>query len=228
MATRAEMIFSVKELLKEHTDDSLLSDEHILFQIKAYRAMLLRQLYSDRAKEYDDAAKQTFCADMVLTDPGICGINTGCFILRSEEKIPGLLSVKGRSALTRVGPPIIGMPGYELTTPDRVGACMDDPYSGATAFIMDDYLYMVGRGVATKLIKCISVTGIFEDPEKLEYLNSCDSCGTNQPVKCYNDDSELPMPSHMIQNIIQMVVKDFAQVERLEDHRDRDNDSSPD
>ncbi len=227
MATRAELIFSVKELLKDHTDDTLIADEHVLFQIKAYRAMLLRQLYSDRSKAFDDAAKQTFCADMVLTDPGICGIDTGCFILRSEEKIPGLLSVKGRSALTRVGPPIIGLPGYELVTPEAIKQCMDDPYSGNTAFVMDNYLYLVGRGVATKLIKCVSVTGIFEDPEKLEYLSSCDSCGTSKVTPCYTDESELPMPSHLIAPITQMVVKDFIGVEKLEDRRDTDNNSVP-
>lgn len=228
MATRAEMIYSVKELLKDHTDDTLISEEHILFQIKAYRAMLLRQLYSDRSKEFDDAAKQTFCADMKLTDPGICGIDTGCFILRSEEKIPGLLSVKGRSALTRVGPPIIGMPPYEVVNETEINGCMQDPYSGTTAFIMDDYLYLVGRAVSTKLIKCVSVQAIFEDPEKLEYLNTCDSCGSNVEEKCFTDDSELPMPSHLISMIVSMVVKDFIGTEKMEERRDTDNDSVPD
>ncbi len=227
MATRAELIFSVKELLKEHTDDSLIADEHVLFQIKAYRAMLLRQLYSDRSKAFDDAAKQTFCADMILTDPGICGIDTGCFILRSEEKIPGLLSVKGRSALTRVGPPIIGLPGYELVTPEAIKACMDDPYSGSTAFIMDNYLYLVGRGVSTKLIKCVSVTGIFEDPEKLEALSSCDACNTPKHDPCFSDEADLPMPSHLIAPIINMTVKEFVGVKKLDDHRDTDNNSVP-
>ena len=227
MATRAELIFSVKELLKEHTDDSLIADAHVLFQIKAHRAMLLRQLYSDRAKEFDDAAKQTFCATMERTDPGICGIDTGCFILRSKEKIPGLLSVKGRSALTRVGPPIIGMPAYELAKPETIKQCMEDEYSSSTAFIMDDYLYLVGRGVATKLIKCVSVTGIFANPEDLEELSACDTCGSDEVTQCFTDDSDMPMTAHLIGPVVSLTVADFAKVNPLEDKRDKDNNSVP-
>lgn len=227
MATKLEMIYSVKELLKDHTDDSLLSEDFILFQIKAYRSMFLRQLYSDRAKELDADATQTFCVDTKTVDPGTCGITTGCHILRSVEKIPSLLSIKGRSTLTRVGPPIIGIPAYEVVDAAGINACMNDPYSGTTAFLMDNYLYLVGKDPATKLIKCISVTGIFSNPDALAELGNCDSCGKEVKEPCYTDDANFPVPEHMVPMLIKATVEDYVRTEKLADRRDIDNNGVP-
>lgn len=229
MATKLEMIYSVKEMLKDHTDDSLLSEDFLLFQIKAYRAMFLRQLYSDRAKELDSDATQTFCVDTELTDPGICGITTGCHILRSVQKIPSLLSIKGRSTLTRVGPPIIGIPAYEVVTPAQISECMADQYSSTAAFLMDDYLYLVGKDPATKLIKCISVTGIFSNPDALAELGNCDSCGKQDKAPCYTDDANFPVPEHMVPMIIKATYSDYLEGEKfkLTERRDVDNNAVP-
>jgi len=228
MATKAELIFSVKELLKEHTDDSLLSDDHIGFQVNAYRSMFLRQLYSDRSKSFDEAAKQTLCVTMAPTKSGTCGIDIGCTILRSVERIPGLLSVKGRPALTRVGPPIIGSESYELVNSTQASMCIDDQYAGNVAFIMDGYIYLTGASPAVKLIKCLSITGIFDDPTDLEDFKIYETCGSITTEQCYVEDvSEYPIPGHMISQIILQIVKDFKGVEALEQTRDINNDGVP-
>jgi len=225
MSTRAELIFSVKELLKEHTDDSLIADEHIMFQIKNMRAMLLRQLYSDRAKRFDASVTQSFCIGMEVVDNGLCGARTNCTVLRSVEKIPGLLSVKSRSSLTRVGPPVIGTDSYDLIDSNYLSECLDDEYAGHSVFLDDDYLYLVGNTVAAKLIKCVRVSGVFEDPEDLEDYD--DTCEANKLTKCFTAESDYPIPGFMASSIIQEVVKPYIKVRTLEEHRDTDNNAAP-
>ena len=225
MSTKAEMIYSVKELLKDHTDDTFIIEEHVSFQIDNMRTMLLRQLYSDRAKKFDAAASQTFCIGMEQVDNGLCGARTNCTVLRSTEKIPGLLSVKSRSSLIRVGPPVIGTKAYDMVDPAYLGECIDDPYGSHAIFIENEYLYLVGSSIAAKLIKCVSVTGIFEDPEALAELNN--SCDNQNSGSCYTVDTDYPVPAFMIGTIIQEVVKLYVKVKPLEQHRDTDNNAVP-
>lgn len=227
MATRAELIFNIKELLKEHTDDSLIIDEQVLFQIKSFRALFIRQLYSDRAKEFDQSATQSFCMDMEKVDAGLCGVNTNCYVLRSTKKIPDLLSIKGRSTLISVGPPIIGMEPHELVDYTEVNSCMDDPYSSTAAFVQDGYIYIVGKEPSFILIKCVNVTGIFDDPDLLEEFELCETCGTTSTSSCYDEEASFPVPGHLIPLITEEVMKGYLRTEKLEDHRDVDNNSVP-
>ena len=226
MATSAEIVFSVKELLKDHTDDTLIENDHVLFLVKSYRNLLLRQLYSDRSKGYDASAIQSFCVGMKRTDSGVCGTTTGCFILRSEQKIPGLLSVKGRSSLVRVGPPIIGAAGYDLISPDYVSICMDDKYASNSAFVLDDYIYLVGKEPSVNLVKCVSVTGIFDNPDALKEYSTCDTWSTSK-TPCVTEESEFPIPAFMVTTIINEIVKDFKGTRDLVQTRDRDNNAVP-
>jgi len=227
MATERELIYSIKEFLKDHTDDSLISNEHLFFQIKAFRNTLLRQLYSDRARKFDFTATQQFCMEMEVTDSGLCGAKTGCKIVRSVKKLPSLLSVKGRSALISVSPPIVGSKPYDIIDSEHIQDCLDDPYATNSAFVHDEYLYLVGNSPAISLVKCVSVVGIFENPEALKDYTTCESCGSSTKEACYTPDREFPLPGFLITPVIKEVLNEFLPVEKLKAFRDKDNDGEP-
>lgn len=226
MANRLEIVYNIKELMKDHTDDTLMSDRHILFLFKTYRAMFLRQLYSDRAKGLDDSAIQSLCLDMEPADRGVCGINTDCYINRSKKRLPNLLSLRGRAALKSVGPAIVGSPNFDIIDARDAAICMADPYATNSVFVDDGYLYVVGPTPAVKLMKCMRVQGVFDDPEALEEFSNCCNCSATE-APCVTDETEYPVPGHMIPQINDAVMKEFLQSLNVTAFRDTDNDSAP-
>lgn len=227
MATKNELIYSVKESLSEFTDDSLLSNEHIFFQIKSMRALLLKQSYAKTNKQFDDSVIQTLCMEMEEVDTGLCGNTTNCTILRTKERVPTTISVQGRSTLTRVGPPIIGTKAYDIIDARDMEVILKDPLGDTSAFLQDGYLYLIAKSISVKNIKCISVSGIFEDPEDLEDFYTCASCTSSTKVACYNEDMEVPMPAYMVSTILEQIVKSKAILRKIAEGRDTDNNSVP-
>jgi hypothetical protein len=222
MATRLELIYNVKELMKDHTDDSLMSDRHILFLHDLFRARLLRQLYSDRSKGLDDSAMQDICLEMQLVDKGLCGITTPCTVARSVKRLPELLSLKGRNALVKVAPAVVGAKPFEIIQEGEVNSTIEDKYSYTSAFISDGYVYMVEKTPAAKLIKCISITGIFDTPNELEEHYNCCGCSDKQ-TPCVTDETQYPAPGHMLSDISESVLQSFLRT--IQVPRDEDNDS---
>lgn len=226
MATRTELVYSIKELLKDHVDDSLISERHILFLIGTYRAKYLRQLYSTRAKAFDEAAKQCLVLDMEVADPAVCGLATGCNVLKSKQKLPNLLSVRGRSTLSYVGPAIYGTRPFELIESEEAHTYVNDKYSSIAAFIEGGYVFVVGHEIAVKLIRYIRVEGIFDDPQRLEGFKSCE-CDPDEVSSCVDDYTEYPVPGHLVPTIQEEVLQNYLRTYKLTEHRDVDNNSVP-
>jgi len=225
--TTNELIYSVKELLKEHTDDSLISSSHILHLFNAQRAMFLRQLYSRRSKAFDVSAIQSFCMEMELVDRGLCGITTDCHVLRSKKKLPQPLDVRNRSTISYIGPAMVGAKPFDKVKAKDINACMADKYATITAFIQDDYIYVTGTAPSVKLLECIRVEGIFDNPADLENYGTCKTCNTSQESHCFTLESTYPVPGHLVAPMTKEVLKSFILTEKLEKNRDTENNSVP-
>ena len=225
--TTNELIYSVKELLKNHSDDSLVSNTHILHLFNAQRAMFLRQLYSKRSKAFDSSAIQSFCMPMEMVDKGLCGITTDCFVLRSTDRIPTVLSIRNRGTITYIGPSMVGAEAFDIVKPSEINSCMQDKYATTTAFIQDGYVYVSGVSPAVARIKCLKVEGIFEDPMELENCNTCEGCNTSKESHCFTLESTYPVPGHLVSLMTKEVLKSFILTHKLEDQRDVTNNSTP-
>ena len=78
------------DLCKEFSDDSSFTEEHVLFLLNKYRALVLKQEYERQKKESSIENKQSICLDLeAVTD----NIDSPCsdFMLRSVQKIPTTL-----------------------------------------------------------------------------------------------------------------------------------------
>ena len=226
MATRTELVYNIKELLRDHVDDSLISERHILFLIGTYRAKYLRQLYSKRSKAFDDSAKQCVVLEMEKADPAVCGLTTECIVLKSVQKLPNLLRVQGRSTLSYVGPAFYGTRPFELIESEDAYAYTQDKYSKVAAYIEGGYVYVIGKSPAVNLIKWIRVEGIYDTPGALEGYKSCE-CSPDEDSECVDDFTEYPVPGHLIADINKEVLKNYLVTMPLEDKRDITNNSVP-
>jgi hypothetical protein len=227
MANRLELVYNIKELLKEHTDDSLVSDRHIMFLYDMYRTKMLRQLYSNRSKALDSSAVQAMCLEMEEIDKGLCGITVNCKVFRSKQKLPSLLSLRSRSALVGAAPSFFGSKKFEIIDREDVEVHQEDKYSGDAIYFQDGYAVAVAGEVDNAmLIECIRFEGVFDKPSELEEYSNCCGCdATAEP--CLSDDTEYPIPGHLLSDVSQLVLNDLLGSKRIEQIRDTDNDSVP-
>ena len=63
-----EAIYMVLDEIKGSSDDFTYTKEHIAFLLGKYRALLLKQRYSDIKKRIPESNYQTICLDLQVTD----------------------------------------------------------------------------------------------------------------------------------------------------------------
>ena len=61
--TYKEIVYACLDILKMTSDDSLYTEDHIIFLANKARAMLLKQRYSDVKKQIPESNYQTICLD---------------------------------------------------------------------------------------------------------------------------------------------------------------------
>lgn len=180
------------------SSDNSISLEQIKFNIINARAMFLRQ-DMDKTEILNLHVEQNLgCVEMELVDEAeCCGYNTGCYILRSKQKLPDPIRLKKRSAITFVG----SVDGDNLYQGDssykskwrHKGRFLTG--EEVTHFFLDNYVYLRN---ALKL-EVINVRMIPADPREAKRFKRCDG------DPCYTDDSPFPVPDDMIPRIVQYV-----------------------
>jgi len=165
--------------------------------------------------------------EMELVDRGLCGITTECFVLRSKKKLPQPLDVRNRSTISYIGPALVGAKPFDKVKARDIDACIADKYSSKTAFIQDDYIYVSGKDISVKLLECVRVEGIFDNPADLEDYGTCKGCSTSQESHCFTLESTYPVPGHLVAPMTKEVLKSFILTDKLEKTRDTENNSVP-
>ena len=82
---------------------------------------------------------------------------------------------------------------------------------------------MYSKDDSYKLLECITITGVFQDPSDLSnYTNCCDCSIEDSP--CYNEiTDEYPLQPHYIDVIREEIVKDILRTKQVKE--DNTNDS---
>jgi hypothetical protein len=162
---------------------------------------------------------------MEEADAGMCGVTTNCKVYRSKKKMPSLLSLRSRLALVGATPAMFGSSEFEVINGLDVNVHQKDKYAKDGVYLQDGYLIAVSATKNPMFIECIRVAGIFENPSRLEDFNNC--CGCADDVEpCVSDETDYPVPAHILTDITQMVLADFLRTKPLEAARDVDNDST--
>ena len=92
MAKYKEIVSMVLDMLKVTSDDSIFTEDHIIFLAGRYRSFLLKQrYYTDLKKQIPESNYQTLCLGLekVETIDGVPCI--GGYYLRTTEPVPNLL-----------------------------------------------------------------------------------------------------------------------------------------
>lgn len=209
MSTIAQITYGVREGIKEYTDDSNISDRYILYLFGIKRSKYLRNDLNNLQKTIDNSILQTLCLELEEISINQCNIEYDCgTIMRTKQKVPKPLELHLKSAITNVKPTNRTAVPFNYVNKERAIWSKHSSFGQAIyAFLDDDqYVYLVSESKSVKLIECVSVSGIFEDPLELRQYKNC--CGCEIPKVCFNDlTTDYPLQAHHVDNISEEIIK---------------------
>lgn len=207
----SELVYSCLDLSKTATsDDSYITEGHVIFLLKKYRALLLKR-ERDKEKGSSDIASefeyQQICLDLekaAAIDGEPC---TGGYYLRTVQKIPKMLE----GTLPRIYP-LDYYQGINISyvSRDRMRYVGTNPYLRNiiyTSLGPDLHLYVNSSNPQFQYLGKLRMSAVFEDIEEAAGL-LCDDEGGSQV--CDVLDMEFPIRDYLVPPLIELVVKDIV------------------
>lgn len=225
MAKLNELVYDIREAVNQFTDDSEIDDRYIIFLYNTNRALFLRQDLNNLQRTPDTSILQQLCVKMKEVSVNECGLDYDCgTILRTVTPIPKVLDLHLKSALTEVKPTNKLSAPFNFVNKNRALISVYSMFNKTIfAFLdADNHIYLISKTPSVKLIECISITGVFENPLDLANYTTCCGCETSQ--SCYDEmTSEYPLSSHYIKSIRDEVIKTL--IGKLKTPEDKSNDA---
>lgn len=227
MATLRKLVDDLYATLNINADDSNVDRRSIKWWIKNKRSTLI---YNQLVKGvlHSNNYKQTIpCLELELvdayTDTCCIDLRSGCQVLRSVQKLPTRLNIRGYEDI-QVRP--LNVFQYKLnhvydrekwTTSGNGRFNSKDIYT----VIINDYLYVkAGNKSISKLLgKYLTIEGIFDDPEECRAFTECN---TNRP--CFSEDETYPIEDWMIDIMKRDIIASDLRI-ILSTVEDKSNDS---
>ena len=209
MSTYKELVYICLDELKLHSDDAVLTEDHVIFLLNKYRVFLLKQRYSDIKKQIPESNYQTICLDLIEV-PAISGEPCeGGSYLRSKEKVPFLMKIGNpkvypvdyyQGEITYVSRERMRYVGYNKYLKNIIYASLGP----------DNYLYFKSFNPQYLYLEKARMTGIFEDPQAASELQCSDENGN---IVCDVLDRTFPIEDALIPPMVELVVKELLGAE---------------
>lgn len=222
MSTLKEIVYSIRELLKQYSQDDDITNEYIAYLIKNARALLLEQRYTSRSNVIPNIARQSFYMDLELAEGNeiVDGIGT---ILRTKDPIQTPLEPFNIKNNIRINGGSYTDTYFSLVGMERlpfVGNCKWVQNQIYYSIGTDFRIYFVSSNPSVKLLDNIKLSMVCTDPEAAYPY----TIGYNSSVDFW--DTQYPLEENMITLIRDMIVKSL--VNMLQMHEDKLNDSNDD
>tara|TARA_R100001082_G_scaffold17826_1_gene8870 strand:- start:1539 stop:2237 length:699 start_codon:yes stop_codon:yes gene_type:complete len=192
--TLNEIAYNILNLVRggRSNQSEHISIDQIKFNIKHYRAMLIRRDYARNGMITRHLEQDLGCLELEEVNPSkCCDLPATCSVSRTKKKIPRTVRFNFKDAITYIGD-VTGTSTIPMVESSTVAYLPFDKYTANKykAYMIEDYLYVYNA----KGLKFINVRGVFEDPTQLKNFQ-CEN-GT-----CWDDNSDFPMPADMIQTV---------------------------
>jgi hypothetical protein len=206
-----ELIYSILDLAKAVTsDDSYITEDHVIFLCKKYRAFLLKKEQDKNRGSIEVASDfeyQQICLDLekvAAIDGSPC---TGGYYLRSTVALPKILE----GTTPRVYP-IDFYQGTNISfvSRDKMRYVGNNKYLRNIIYSSigpDLHLYLNSANQQFLHLKKLRMSAIFEDYDAVSDL-LCDSEGSSE--SCDVLDMEFPIREYLVPTLIELVVKEIS------------------
>ena len=202
--TYREIVYACLDILKLTSDDSLYTEEHIIFLANKARTLLLKQRYSDIKKRIPESNYQTICLDLEKVQ-NIQDLSCQGSSLRTVQEVPYLM---------KIGNPKVYPQNYylgEITyiSRERMRYVGHNKYLQNIIYCSlapDNHLYFKSSNPQHIYLKKVQVTGIFEDIQNASQLECSDNNSQCQDIL----DKTFPLEEGLVQPLIEIVVKQLG------------------
>jgi len=223
MAKYKEIVSMVLDELKITSDDSIFTEEHIIFLAGRYRSFLLKQrYYTDLKKQIPESNYQTLCLNLESVE-AIEGM--ACeygYYLRTTKPIPDLLPF-GNTRLYAASSYYKG--NIEFVSKDRFKYVGNNKWMQNIIYATIDpsgRIYLTSSNPQFLYLQEAKLTGIFEDSEKASELE-CENQGAEN---CDILDRDFPIEDALIAPLIELITKELSpSVAAPEDTENNANDN---
>tara|TARA_R100001224_G_C3978511_1_gene135087 strand:+ start:75 stop:740 length:666 start_codon:yes stop_codon:yes gene_type:complete len=192
--TLDEIAYNILNLLRagRSSNDELISLEQLKFNIKHYRAMLIRRDYARNGYVSNHLEQDLGCLDLEQVDASkCCNLPQDCPVYRTKRKLPKTVRFNFKDAFTFIGKPNGTDTIPRIETYEIEFIPYDKYTSGHTKYyVIDEYIYVYNP----KGLEAINIRGVFEDPEDVANFSTCDG-------DCYDDQTPFPLPMDMVSAI---------------------------
>ena len=208
-----ELVYIVLDLCKASgSDDSFITEEHVLFLLKKYRSFLIKKEQEKEKSTTDVASEfeyQQICLDLEKV-PAIDGDPcTGGYYLRTTQEIPKILE----GTQPRVYPVDFYQGINIVYVPrDRMRYVGTNKYLQNiiyTSLGPDLHLYLNSSNPQFFYLEGenkLRISAVFEDIEEASKYK-CDSDGT--PASCDPLDDVFPIREYLVPQLIELVAKEI-------------------
>ena len=207
MSTKKEIIYSVLEKLRIHTDDSDISEEMVSHLIDIKRAMLVKQQYSKTFWHMPNGIKQELCLGLSLV-PKISGYGCAGKILSTDISLPKAIKIKGKEGPLNVRKEDGTEIALTIVPIERLPFLFENRFTQHLTYCavdMNGKLLIISKDNKHKFLKSIKVTDIFERPDDVRAWE-CNYDSSNEDPW----EIEYPLESAMEDTVVELVLKDLA------------------
>ena len=226
-----EIVYAIREGLKEYTDDTKYTDDYLLYLVRLKRGFFLRREYNNIQKIVDQEISQTICMALELVSDSECpdcGFEVDdCEVVRTIKKLPDTIELSNKNIILRVAPIGVMKNKFELITRERSVFAGEGTYEKNNVYAFyhsNGHIYLKSKKNFYKSLDAISVTAVFENPFDVNDFK----CGPNNSTVCYDPENDkYPIKAWMTDIVIKEIISDLAKTKNIpEDTQNNSNDDT--
>lgn len=221
MSTFKEIIYSIKENLRQYSDDSDISLEYVGFLVKNTRAMLIAQRYSDRKYAVPNKIRSHFYKTLELTNDNEFTEATGT-ILRTQTPLLPILEHHNFITDIRVTSGSYNDSQFTFVPASRFAYIGENKWLQSQIYVClgtDNRLYFKSSNPVFKALDQVKVSYVAEDPEAcypqtVEYDENIDFW-----------DMDYKLEEAMVSQLTDIIVKKLAGMLQMKEDNQNDSNS---
>ena len=222
--TLRELVFMCMDEVKLNSDDSIYTEDHIVFLLNKYRSFVLKKELEKENKQLSSTNGQTICLDLIeiRDEDNPCGES----MLRTEQTIPNLVNDCKVSLY-----PVNYFEGDHIiyTTMERMRYTTYNKWTKNLIYAAkgpDGYLYLKSSNPQYLYLERLRMKATFEDFESAAQY-ACDESG--EELNCDILDMKFPIENALVPILVEMVVKELlGAAYRPKDSSNNSNDDLSD
>lgn len=203
MATIKEIVYDLKNIIRGgiQSDDEMISDRQIEFQVNSLRAQFIRQDVNKRRSISDNIKQMIHCLEVEPVSGTTCGLSNDIMIVRSKEKIPNAIETAHQDLITAIGPTGILSTNFHMIPFNRAPWAGNNRYTKRMtfSFLLDSFVYVVGP--EAEMLEKIKVEGVWQNPRDIESYKKDDGSPSYDA-----EMEEYPLSTSMLDLIKQSMI----------------------